>query len=212
MKKIFGILFFCLFYGCGSVYQIAPLQDFSFENGKKIIESNLKNSSVLLEIAQDNYNTITPLLLKVLAKSKNPILFDSNNITAYQEGKIFKVLDSHQILHSNINFTNSLRAFNIPIPPLPINYYYPNIFYSPFFGFGFGRNYGISDDYFREIEYSGSILFAHYLKKTTLKNNIFSGGFIAIVLQDAVEGKIYIKVQIGEEIHEVGFFLQSQQK
>lgn len=205
--KVFLFLFTLLliFAGCGKNYQITPKETYTFQAGKKILDSKLKNSHIKIEIAQDIYNTNLPLLVFIKAKANTPIIFDLENITILQNEKSFTPLTARDILYSSNNFKSLLQNFNIPIPSFASINTQPRIFFSPFGGFFFGGGYSNNDYYFKEAEFSRDVLFSNYLKPTTLKNDEFLGGFVAIPTENLEDGILHLQIKLQEEIHKIDF-------
>lgn len=189
-------LFFC---GCATIFNITPNQDFSFSHGKKILISKKTSSEAKLELAQDTYKKNTPILFFISAKSDNFTL-DISDITLHQDAKFYAPLSAKTILNSGYNFKIDLQNFNIPTPPIASNTYQPSFIFAPY-GNIFFISKSYDDSYFKEAEFSRRIVFANYLKKTTLNSKEFLGGFIAFMPEDIHDGKVEIKLKIQKEEH-----------
>lgn len=194
-----------LFSGCATIFDITPNQSFNFSQGKKVLFSKKQHSEAKLELAQNTYTKNTPILFFIEAKSDDFIL-DISDITLHQDTKIYTPLSANAILNSGYNFKISLQNFNIPTPPITPNNYQPSFIFTPYGNIFFiSRNY--DDSYFKEAEFSRRIVFANYLKKTTLNAKEFLGGFIAFIPKDIHDGKIEIRIKIQKEEHIFSFNL-----
>lgn len=197
--KILFLTILLFFSGCTTIFDITPNQNFSFSQGKKILVSKKQNSEAKLEIAQDTYKKNTPILFFISVKSDNFTL-DISDITLHQDTKIYTPLSAKTILNSGYNFKTDLQNFNIPTPPITSNNYQPSFIFAPY-GNIFFISKSYDDSYFKEAEFSRRIVFANYLKKTTLNSKEFLGGFIAFMPEDIHDGKIEVKLKIQKEEH-----------
>lgn len=202
LGHLIPFIFLLLLSGCASIFDIKPKQEYSFLQGKKVFLSKQKNSEVKLEIAQDTYKQKEPFLILISAKAKN-VIFDSSQIRLLQNENIISPLAPQAILSSGYNFKNSLENFNIPTPPIASSSYNSGALFTLYGNILLFNN---SDTYFKESEFSRKILFSNYLKKTTLNENDFLGGFV-VFLPKITTNKTTLRfeVDIEKEKHYFNF-------
>lgn len=201
--------------GCATLYQITPKQKFSLQEGRMVFRSDMEHSSVELVLASLDYSNGTPLVMTIHAKLNTPCqescVFSSNDISLYSEGFKPSIIPPKVLLNSSLNFVSTLQAFSIPIPPFspsmegwigfgpPYSPFYPPFFGGGFFGVGFS---GGDNGYYQESEFSRRILYARYLKPSTLDSKNFTGGFVAInMLGLKKSGVLNIEVKVNSDIH-----------
>ena len=206
MRVALMALSFIFLIGCAQVYELTPQGDFNFQQGKKTLTSKKPTTQVEIHSAQDSYTANEPLLFLVLAKSQKPVIFESNQVSLEQEGRIFSPLAPDSILSSNQNFKKALQSFNIPTPPIASRGSRAHFFITPR-GHILFMDSGNDDAYFREIEFSRRILSANYLKKTTLNEDEFLGGLVAFLPKDLQAGDFELKINIDGEEHSFRFQL-----
>ncbi len=230
MKWIFSIFVLIFFVGCSSLV-VKPENILAYNNGIAIIQDKKTQSKIQFEIAQEiigGFDNI-PLIIYITIEnlSDSNILFSTDNVSMFLNGKSITPYSFNNFISSNINISQALYDYGIEVTTKNTNiidpFFNPSSYYAYpipiFLNGGFVMAYRYYDYSFaraniysvQSTQYNArQFLIAHYLRKNTLKKNDVKGGFILIPRSNLKEGNMIVNVKVGKDIHTLKINLQKR--